>query len=135
MSAMTIPLPERVPDHLPDFRNLGVALRILLSVNVAALLAAIVASPTPSGVWLLFRDADALIEPGLLATLGLLALLGPRLANLSYRDGAGIALGCVVAMPLAVQYWLRGLVTSTSYGYWRTALFALVMGYGLLGYF
>lgn len=132
---MTTPLPERVPDQLPDFRNLGVVLRILLTIHLAALLAAVAESASPGAVWLLFRDSAALLEVALLPNLGLLALLGPRLGALPYREGVAATMAMTLATSLLVHWCLRGLVPSAGFNYLRTALFASVLTVGLLGYF
>ena len=67
---------------LPDFRNFGVMLRILLGVNLIALAAALVQS-TGIGDWMLrYVDMAAWVQPLLLLNILLLALLANGLRRL-----------------------------------------------------
>ena len=60
---------------LPDWRNFGVMLRVLLGVNAMALAAALIQSPAPAGWVARYVEMAALVEPLLLLALGLLAAL------------------------------------------------------------
>ncbi len=64
---------------LPDFRNAGIMLRILLGVNLLALFAALVQSEGVSDSVQHYIDMAAWVQPLLLCNLALLALLGNRL--------------------------------------------------------
>ncbi len=67
---------------LPDFRNFGVMLRILLGVNLLALAAALIQARDP-GEWIeRYIDLAAWVQPLLLLNLSLLALLSPWLQHL-----------------------------------------------------
>ena len=61
-----------VPDALPDFRNLGVVARILVIVNLAALLAAALRAPTLGLLSDAFIEIALVVEPVLVASLCLL---------------------------------------------------------------
>jgi two-component system sensor histidine kinase AlgZ len=79
---------------LPNFRNLGILLRILVIVNVLAIGAAIARAATLQGAWDEFIQMSALVQPvTLLAVLALVAL-NSALQRMSYIAGAAIV-GCV----------------------------------------
>jgi two-component system sensor histidine kinase AlgZ len=81
---------------LPNFRNLGVLLRILLIVNVAAAAAALVKTTEPYAFWTVLLEISALVQPLLILSLltlvvandvlrrlpGLLGVLGVLLIEL-----------------------------------------------------
>ena len=76
------------PQTLPDFRNFGVMLRILLGVNLIALAAALVLSVGLTDWLQRYIDMAAWVQPTLLIDLALLASLNgvlrklpPRVAN------------------------------------------------------
>ena len=67
---------------LPDFRNFGVMLRILLGVNLLAFAAALVQSTGIDDCVQRYVDMAAWVQPLLLFNLLLLALLGNPLRRL-----------------------------------------------------
>jgi len=83
---------ERPPVTLPDFRNLGVMLRILVLANAMGLAATLVKAPTPQSVFPIALETAALLEPLLLLQVLLLIALGPTLRKLPY------ALGCTCVL-------------------------------------
>ena len=119
---------------LPNFRNLGILLRILLIVNAVALLAVIIKSPSLAGLGVPLMETAALVEPLLIATLVVLYLLNDVLARFSYVTGALIVMALVLLtttilyfsthgyLPIDVssieRYWLLvGLVTAMLLAY------------------
>ena len=60
---------------LPNFRNLGIMLRILLMGNAAAAAAAIVKGSSLLGTWREFVEIAALVEPLLVLSVVVLAAL------------------------------------------------------------
>ena len=60
---------------LPNFRNLGILLRILVIVNVVAFAAAVVKSVDARTLWQQFIEIAALVEPLLILSLLVLAAL------------------------------------------------------------
>lgn len=90
------------PTALPDFRNLGILLRVALAVQVLGLAAALVSAPGLGAAVGAFLDHSAHLEPPLLASLLILFLASPRLAAMS-RPRA-IATCLAVAM-LATGLW------------------------------
>jgi len=121
---------------LPDFRNLGILLRILLIVNIGAIGAALVRSPTLAGTWNELLELSAILQPALIVSLLVLVAATGALRRLPYTLGAlavtaiavGITVGFVTLMLNA--YRPEGLGTLPRYG----ALAALTCGV-LLVYF
>jgi two-component system sensor histidine kinase AlgZ len=96
------------PDALPDFRNLGVTVRILLLGNIAGVAAALVQSREIPQFARQFAELAAVLEPLLLLSLISLYLLSNWLMRLSYAAG-------VAAVLLLAGGWT-----------------ALVLGFGLI---
>ncbi|MFO1413169.1 MAG: histidine kinase [Burkholderiales bacterium] len=83
---------------MPDFRNLGTVLRILLAVNAGAVLYAFARAQTPAGLVDEWTLAATVVEPYLFLMLALLYAGSPRLAKLPFSTGAAaIALTTVLA--------------------------------------
>ena len=127
------------PDILPNFRNLGVALRSLLLVNVVGLLAVVSrATSWPDATGDLF-SMWALLQPTLLLNLLLLYMLNPWLTRLSYLKGSLAVVLLVIASALVVYQFSGdryGPAAGMDYFYWlRTSVIAGVMAAVLLAYF
>ncbi len=123
--------------RLPDFRNLGVMLRLLLGVNLMALAAALVRVPTPAG-WLgAYVELAIWVEPLLLCSLLLLALLRDLLWRLPYAAGvaAVLALAALQAALLHDFWRFMGFVDGGLAGWLRSALLAVLAASAMLGYF
>lgn len=126
------------PAHsLPDWRNFGIMLRILLGVNGAALLAALLQSDSLSGWMARYVEAAAWVEPMLLMVLGLLALLRDGLWRLPGRWAHVAVLGLTaVAALLQHDFWAwSGLAERSPFAGLRAALLAAAAAALLLGYF
>ena len=122
--------------ELPNFCHLGVSLRIALTVE-AALIAGVVSRATDAAhFWAEFITVSAFAQPALLLTLLCLCLAGAWLRSLAYRAGVVGALALGVTVPVAMTVWLDpvldGLGNAPRVG---VAVFGLVVGAGLLGYF
>ena len=115
--------------RLPNFRNLGILLRLLLSVNVVALVAVIVKSPSLGVMGDQLMETAALVEPLLILTLVALYILNGVLARLRYFAGAVAVIVLTLALTTLLyqsthrylpidlsgieRYWLLvGLVTA-----------------------
>jgi two-component system sensor histidine kinase AlgZ len=92
------------PDALPNFRNLGVTLRILLICNVLALLQAILLAGEWRDIPQHMMEIAMLLTPILLASLLLLSAAQPWLNRLSYRRGALAVTALVLALTLFINY-------------------------------
>ncbi len=98
-------------DSLPNFRNLGVILRILVIVNVMGIIAALLKSPTWYGVIREFTEIAVVIQPMLLMNLLLLYGLYKPLSRLSYVVGISVVL--ILQLVLAtITYWFGGIVSN-----------------------
>ena len=87
---------------LPDFRNLGVLLRVALAVQALALFAALAAAPGLADTLRVFLGFAAQLEPPLLASLLILFLLSPKLATLPRRQALA---ACVALAMLCAGIW------------------------------
>ena len=122
--------------ELPNFCRLGVNLRIALTVE-AALVAGVVARvPDVPAFWAEFIALSALAQPALLLTLLALCATGRWLRSQSYRLGVGFTLALGVTVPLLATLWLNPLLASSlPVPPAGVAVFALLVGAGLLAYF
>lgn len=93
-----------LPDALPNFRNLGVILRILLLSNGLALLQAALQVNAWGEVPFKLMQIAALLTPVLLTNLLLLWVLQPVLARRSYLEGVSVVLGLVVFITFATYH-------------------------------
>jgi two-component system, LytTR family, sensor histidine kinase AlgZ len=83
---------------LPDFRNMGIVLRILLGVNLFAVAAAIIQIRDGRAYWGRIVEIGALVEPLLIFSIVALVALNDLLRRLPYWAGAAT----VVALELAL---------------------------------
>jgi len=122
---------------LPDFRNLGILLRMLLIVNVGAIGAAVVRAPTLAAAWTELVELSAVVQPIFIVILLALVALARFLRRLPFALGAvavaalavGITLGLIDVME---HTYLRDQTLGSPYRYGALALLATVM---LLVYF
>lgn len=129
-----------LPDALPNFRNLGVTLRILLICNGLALLQAVLLANVWGEVPQHMMQIATLLAPVLLTSLLLLWLAQPWLARLPYRLGALAASTLAAALTLATYRFGGELYQSpgfddAGFGAVRHALLALAVSAVLLMYF
>ena len=115
------------PDTLPDFRNLGVMMRILLGANAAMVFAAVLRSQRFDAILQHIVAIGAFLEPALFATLILLFALARPLLRLSYGHGV---VG-VLAAPLLVTGMIYQLQVSTRLA--EPDALGWHLGYALLG--
>ena len=122
---------------LPDFRNFGVMLRILLGVNLLALAAALVQAAT-LGDWLRrYIDLAAWVQPLLLFNLTLLALFSPWLRRLSVRAGRTtvLLLAALSAALYADFFRFMGLYDGGTSALLRAVLLGTGVAAAMLFYF
>ncbi|MBM3343920.1 MAG: histidine kinase [Betaproteobacteria bacterium] len=93
---------------LPNFRNLGILLRILLIVNAVALIAVIIKSPTLAGLGAPLMEVAALVQPLLILTLMVLYVCNNVLARLSYTTGAIAVIGITLLLTAALYFGVGG---------------------------
>lgn len=80
-------------DALPDFRNTGVLLRIVVAVTVASLIAATLQVERWDEVWNRLTATSALVQPVLVLSILALLAVNPWLRQFSYRAGITVVLG------------------------------------------
>ena len=93
-----------LPDALPNFRNLGVTLRILLISNGMALLQALLLADRWADVPQHLMQIAALLTPILLAALLLLWAAQPWLHRLPYRLGVAAVNALAMLLSLCIPY-------------------------------
>lgn len=127
--ASTLPL-------FPDFRNLGVMLRILLGVNLMLLLSTLTGS-READVWIRqLVDASLLVQPGLLLCLLLLWLINPWIGKQSAMGGYLAIAAVALASTAGLRWGLTVLLGPLdSFGWLRLVCLTLSMTIGGLAYF
>jgi len=119
------------PNVLPDCRNLGVVARVLVTVNLLALAAALAAESDLGRAVDAFVLNTVLVEPPLLAALAILYAAGPVLRRLPYWAGCAVVLGLVLTLTAATHAALREV---TPVGLARALAFAASAGIVVLAY-
>jgi two-component system, LytTR family, sensor histidine kinase AlgZ len=120
---------------LPDLRNLGSILRILLAVNGAVLLIALAREPRLGALASEWAALTGFVEPHLFAELALLWLVQPWLVRVDYRVGVAIItlVTCVVAVAIDALFPRMAIEGPGSLA--RHLAFALVAQFALIAYF
>ncbi len=124
-----------VPAGLPDLRNLGTTLRILLAVNAAAVFAALAGESRLEAMPAVLIEAAGAVEPPLLFALALLWGLAPWLARQPYRTGAFAVAAIAVLATLAGFALIQRIAPQPEGALLRNVLLALLVTVLLLGYF
>lgn len=88
----------RKNSRLPNLKNLGVVLRILVIVNLLGLLAAMLLSADISDLPTLIAELSMQIQPILLTSILTLYLLQPLLTKLNYWHGIAIIILVVISI-------------------------------------
>lgn len=118
----------RNASRIPNVRNLGIALRILLIANIAFVLAALIQSHGLNGFLQQLTSASTFAQPTLLISLFLLYGCYPLLTKLSYNMGIASILALVLLSTAGIysffaQFWIFSGLPSLP----RMLLFALVI--------
>ena len=131
-------------DSLPDFRSLGVTVRVLLLGNGAGFAAALVQSRNLVEFAQQFAELAAVLEPVLLLSQVSLYALSKWLSRLPYAwgiavilllemlctalvQGAGVAMGEDPTLPGVLRAWLLCLLLTAfliAYFFWRNRAFS-----------
>jgi len=120
---------------LPDFRNLGILLRILLAGNLFAFAAAILKSTDAKAYWGHIVEIGALVEPLLILSLLVLAALSGALRRLPYWAGAVAVLLIELALTAALYSAGYTLLVSEPAPLWRYWVLVTLGTLALLVYF
>lgn len=128
--------PPPIPVSLPDFRNLGIILRVLVLANLMGLASAVVMSRSLSSIWHAFLDISTFLQPVLLTSLLALYALSTQLSKLSYRIGVLVIIGGELLIATLGWEWSRQLFsadsTSSLFRWW---LLTLMASGAMLAYF
>ena len=126
-----------VTPPLPDFRNFGVMLRILLGVNLLALVAALVLAVGLSDWVRRFVDLAACVQPLLLFNLAILASVSPLLRRAPAVGGqAFVLLLAGLSSVVLLDFWkFMGLDEGGWQRGLRAAFFGVLAAGSLLYYF
>lgn len=123
-------------NSLPDFRNFGVILRILLGINLLALVAALIQSQQLATWLLIYVNISAWVQPALLFGLILLALFSPLLKYLSIWAGRGIVMFiAILSSSLIALLWNWVGLETDSNDLIRTAILSAFAAAIMLYYF
>jgi len=123
-------------DALPDFRNLGVAVRILLLGNIAGFTAALILSSDMTQFAYQFMTLAAALEPVLLLSLVSLYTLSKWFARLPYGWGVAAVLALAAAWTAAVLKAGALLGNAiTPFGLARASILCVLLTAFLLAYF
>ena len=120
---------------LPNFRNLGILLRILVIVNSLAVVAALVRASTLSGAWGELVDISAIVQPLLIVTLLALVLLNGYLQRLPYRTGVIAVFALTFALGMVVLSMTRDEYRELPLSFERGAALVIFTTALLLAYF
>ncbi len=120
---------------LPNFRNLGILLRILIVVNVLAIGAAIARAPTLVGSWRELLEISAIMQPILMSTVLVLAALDGALRRLPYFMSAGAVIAIAVVVALAVTLMMYENPREAVPAFERYGVLAALAAIMLLAYF
>jgi two-component system sensor histidine kinase AlgZ len=102
------------PDTLPNFRNLGIMLRILVISNGLALLQAVMLANEWSDVAQRMMEIAMLLTPVLLTSLSLLWIAQPWLNRLRYWQGALATMSIVAVLTISIYEFGSGLYSPDS---------------------
>lgn len=121
---------------LPDFRNLGVLLRLLLLAELANLASFIAYAPEGFPAMLRLTESSLLFEMALLCVALALFVASPCLRRLSYRRGALAVLTIAALLAGGLDFGLRALVDKATLAQaGRAAAIAALLTVMILVYF
>lgn len=128
-----------LPDALPNFRNLGVILRILLLANGTSLFVTLTQTSSLADLEQRIVHGSAFLQPVLLSSLLLLYTLNKPLSRLNYRPGAA----CVILIAALTARTIAGLggelfipaAEYTDFYLWRQTILSMMVAAFALAYF
>ncbi|HEY5929237.1 MAG TPA: hypothetical protein VIU02_02900, partial [Burkholderiales bacterium] len=126
---------NRYPILLPDFRNLGVMLRILLVATAMTLAAAAVQASNWNMLVDHWLEISALVQPIVILSLVVLALATGWLHRLEYPAAVAIVILIELVIASAAVSFTASLFESAASDVVRAMLFTLAATAVLLGYF
>jgi two-component system sensor histidine kinase AlgZ len=124
-----------VAPALPDLRNLGTILRILLAVNGATFLIALAREPRLWALATQWATLTGFVEPHLFAELAVLWLVQPWLAQATPRAAIAAVTAITCAIALGANALLPTMVGDVPGALVRHLTFALSAQFALIAYF
>ena len=127
---------NRQQNALPDFRNLGVILRVLVAVSVMTLAAAAIRTYSLEAWLQLWITSIAFVAPVTILSLVILGAAAPWLGRLDYRAAVAVILALELAITTVAAQFSTGLLPGGAQGtllrYWFLAAAGTLL---ILGYF
>jgi len=121
---------------LPDFRNLGVMLRILVIAESANLVSFAAHAPDGFASLLMVANWGLLFETSVLGVVLILFAVSPWLARLPYRRGVWLVAAVAAVIAVGFDVGMRMLVGAASIaGAFKAASLAAVLAGLILAYF
>jgi two-component system sensor histidine kinase AlgZ len=120
---------------LPDLRNLGTILRVLVAVNGATLIVALAREPRLASLAREWASLTAFVEPHLFAELAVLWLLSPWLSHARTRVALGVVTLVTIAIAVGLDALLPRLGPDIPGALTRQIVFALTAQFALVAYF
>jgi two-component system sensor histidine kinase AlgZ len=120
---------------LPDFRNMGIVLRILLGVNLFAVAAAILQIRDGRAYWGRIVEIGALVEPLLIFSVVALVALNDLLRRLPYWAGAAAVLALELALTTGLYAAGYDFLDAEPAPLWRYCVLVALATLALLIYF
>ena len=126
---------NRYPNLLPNFRNLGVMLRILLVATAMSLAAAVIQASSWNVLMDQWFGISALVQPIVVLSLVVLGLVTGWLHRLDYKVAVGLVILIELVIASAVVSFTSSLFESATADMVRAMLFTAVATAVMLGYF
>jgi len=123
------------PPSLPDFRNLGTVLRVLVAVNVGAAVCALARVDHVGALYGEWLETTGVVEPTLLLVLAMLWAASPWLSRQSFRLAAGAVMLTTLVAVVAIFAVENSLLPQPRGTLTRWCLFGMVASAILLLYF
>ena len=120
---------------LPDFRNLGVMLRILVIVMALSVLAAMLKSSNWGTFMQQWVGITALVQPIAIVSVLLLGVANVGLHRIEYRVAIGAIVLTELLITLGVLNFAAFVLGTDLEDAWRDMFFTLVATFALVGYF
>ena len=131
------PIIRQIADSpgLPDLRNIGTILRILVGVNAGAVVIAFAVETSPTGMLAAWTQATTIVEPWLFVVLAVLWAASPRLVRAPYATGAAMVVLVTLVTGLLLYPLFARIVPVTPGTLFRWLIWALLSCAILLAYF
>ncbi len=135
MASIIRQTPRAHSPALPDLRNLGTILRVLLAVNGGVAMFALASAANPAQFVDHCVRLTGFVEPHLIVALAILYAAAPALARQPYRVGVALVFAVAVATGLGMHVLLRGRLPGVEESLLKHLLFTLAASVLLLAYF